>query len=77
MPDTRSENESMLIEDELDAKGAGVGDVPTWCGTPPMSAAGRFYSFFQAAIVGLSLLERPCLLWRGHDLFTLSFLCRA
>ena len=34
MPDTRSKNESMLIEGELDAKGAGVeGDVPTWCGT--------------------------------------------
>ena len=50
MPDTRSENESMLIEGELVAKGAGVeGDVPTWCGTPPMSAAGRFYSFFSPA----------------------------
>jgi len=65
MPDTRSENESMLIEGELVAKGAGVeGDVPTWCGTPRMSAAGRVY-FYQA---GFYL---AC--WRAHVLVTLSF----
>jgi hypothetical protein len=82
MPDTRSENESMLIEGELDAKGAGVeGDVPTWCGTPRMSAAGRF--IFQAWFYRrpLCVCECVCVLsrkgpacWRAHVLVTLSFL---